>query len=159
MSIRFVGVPIAVEAESPRRPDVARLVAALDQYVAGFYPAESNHLLDVEALCAPSVRFFVARWDGEAVGCGALRLDPDGYGEVKRMYVDPVARGRGIGRAILQQLEREALQKNISVLRLETGTRQPEAIALYRSAGFCEIAPFGDYRLDPLSVFMEKVLR
>lgn len=64
---------IAVEAEPPRQPDVARLIAALDRYVAGLYPAESNHLLDLDALCALDVRLFVARSGGEAVGCGALR--------------------------------------------------------------------------------------
>jgi putative acetyltransferase len=132
------------------------MVKALDDYVAGLYPPESNHLLDIEALCAPDVRFFVARLDGEAVGCGALRLDPAGYGELKRMFVRPDARGRNVGRAILLRLEQEAGEAKLPCVRLETGTRQPEALGLYRSAGYREIPPFGGYRPDPLSVFMEK---
>ena len=59
-----------------------RLLAALDAYLESLYPPGSNHILDVDTLCAPDIRFFVARRGGEAVGCGALRIDPAGYGEV-----------------------------------------------------------------------------
>lgn len=149
---------VNVERGSPREPNVVRMVTALDAYVAELYPPESNHLLDIEALCAPDVHFFVARIEGQAVGCGALRLDPSGYGELKRMFVVPEARGKNVGRAILLRLEQEAGEAKLSCVRLETGTRQLEAIGLYRSAGYREIPPFGDYRPDPLSVFMEKRL-
>jgi len=147
-----------VERGSPRHPDVVRMIADLDAYVAELYPAESNHLLDIEALCAPDVRFFVARLDGKVVGCGALRIDPAGYGELRRMFVGPHARGKKVGRAILMRLEQEASEAKLSFIRLETGTLQAEALGLYRSAGYREIQPFGDYRPDPLSVFMEKRL-
>jgi len=103
------------------------------------------------------VRFFVARLDGEAVGCGALRIDV-GYGELKRMYVTPAARGHRIGRRILDRIEAEARAEGLTCLRLETGIHQPEALALYRSAGYAERDAFGAYAPDPLSVFMEKIL-
>jgi putative acetyltransferase len=147
---------ISVERESPRQAGVIDLISELDAYVSGLYPPESNHLLDIEALCAPEIRFFVARYRGTAVGCGALRDDPDGYGEVKRMFVRPGLRGKGVGRAILRRIEQDARDSKLSYLRLETGTLQAEALGLYRSEGYREIPPFGDYRPDPLSVFMEK---
>lgn len=158
-SLRMGAVAVVVKQESPRQPDVVQLVAALDDYVRSLYPAESNHLLSIEALASPDVRFFVARLGGRAVGCGALRVDPTGYGEVKRMFVDPAARGRKLGREILHRLEEEARRSGLAWMRLETGVDQAEALGLYRAAGFRESPPFGDYTPDPLSVFMEKQIR
>lgn len=149
---------ITLARESPRQADVFRLLEALDAYQSGLYPAESNHFLDVEALVAPAVRFFVARRGGTALGCAALRIDPGGYGELKRMYVTPEARGLRLGRRLLDQIEAEARMAGLAYLRLETGIHQPEALGLYRSAGYHEREPFGDYAPDPLSVFMEKRL-
>lgn len=149
---------LTIQLESPRQPDVLRLLAALDAYHVERYPAESNHLLDVETLTGPDIRFFVARLGAEAVACGALRICPQGYGEVKRMYVSPPARGRQLGRRMLTCLEAQARAEGLSLLRLETGIHQPEALGLYRSAGFVERGPFGAYGPDPLSVFMEKQL-
>jgi putative acetyltransferase len=149
---------ITVRIESPRQTDVARLIEALDIYQAGLYPAESNHFLDLEALAAPGVRFLVARRGGQALACGALRIDPAGYGEVKRMFVSPEARGLKLGRRLLDRIEEEARREGLGCLRLETGIHQPEALGLYRSAGYVERAAFGDYSSDPLSVFMEKRL-
>ena len=149
---------IAVTLESPRQEDVARLIAELDAYQAALYPAESNHLVPIEGLAAPDVRFFVARGAGEALGCGALRIDAAGYGEVKRMFVAPRARGLSLGRRLLERIEAEARREGLACLRLETGIHQPEALGLYRAVGFVERGPFGDYGPDPLSVFMEKPL-
>jgi putative acetyltransferase len=149
---------VAVNPESPRQGDVIELIRALDAYQAALYPAESNHLLPIEALAAPDVRFFVARRAGEALGCGALRIDSAGYGEVKRMFVMPRARGLKLGRRILERIEAAAREERLHCLRLETGIDQPEALGLYRAAGFAERGPFGEYGPDPLSVFMEKPL-
>jgi len=149
---------IVPELESPRQPDVARLLEALDAYQSSLYPLESNHFLDVEALAAPSIRFFVARRGPEALGCGALRIDGAGYGELKRMFVAPAARGTRLGRCILERIEEEARREGLAWLRLETGIHQPEALGLYRSAGYVEREAFGEYKPDPLSVFMEKRL-
>jgi putative acetyltransferase len=149
---------ITLRIESPRQPDVERLLEALDAYQSALYPPESNHLLDVEALTAPSIRFFVARRDGRALGCGALRIDAAGYGELKRMFVSPEARGLKLGRRILDRIEAEARREGLRCMRLETGIRQPEALGLYRAAGYAERGAFGEYSADPLSVFMEKSL-
>jgi putative acetyltransferase len=149
---------VEIRPESPRQPAVVALIEASDAYMAALYPAESNHLVDIDALASPDVRFFVARAGDAVVGCGALRHDPAGYGEVKRMFVVPEARGLRIGRRILECLEDEARRSGLGELRLETGIHQPEALALYRRAGFRDRGPFGAYGPDPLSVFMAKRL-
>jgi putative acetyltransferase len=149
---------VTLAAEPADQPEVHELLAQSDAYMASLYPPESNHLVDVATLMQPNVRFFVARWERRAIGCGALVLARDGSAEIKRMFVLPEARGRDIGRRILEQLEDASRAEGITVIRLETGIHQPEAIGLYRSAEFVEIGPFGNYRPDPLSLFMEKRL-
>src|SRR4030095_4901081 len=107
------GVTLSIARESPRQPEIVRLVEELDEYLGSLYPAESNHLLDVETLAQPDVRFFVGRRDGEALGCSALRVDPAGWGEVKRLYVSPRARGLGLGRQLLDALEAQARRERV----------------------------------------------
>jgi putative acetyltransferase len=148
----------SIRIEAPDQADVLRLLAASDAYHMSLYPPESLYLLDPAALRAPGVSFYVARIDGVAVGSGAIVRHADGVAEIKRMFVTPASRGRGLGRRILAALETEARQSGITCLRLETGTRQPEAVALYRAMGFREVPPFPGYRDDPLSVFMAKYL-
>lgn len=147
---------VTIAEEPPRQPAVLRLLEMSDAYMASLYPAESNHLLDVSSLEKPAVRFFVARHAGEIVGCVALVADDEGSAEIKRMFVDPAARGLGLGARLLAHLEAEAGASGLASIRLETGISQPEAIGLYRKAGYEEIPPFGGYKLDPLSMFMEK---
>ena len=147
---------LAIRQELPDQPDVIRLIEALDAYANALYPPESNHLLDIAALSDPAVAFLVVRDRSEAVGCGAVLRDPRGFGEVKRMYVRPDQRGRGIGRRVLAAIEAIARDSRLPLLRLETGIHNTEALALYRRAGFAECTAFGDYAPDPLSVFMEK---
>jgi putative acetyltransferase len=147
---------ITIGAERPDQPDVMALIGALDAHAISLYPPESNHLLDIASLCAPAVRFLVVRAGRKAVGCGAILIDDRGWGEIKRMYVDPGQRGRGLGRRVLAELEAVARKDALPLLRLETGIHNTEALGLYRRAGFRECAAFGDYRPDPLSVFMEK---
>ena len=102
---------------------------------------------------------FVVAWlDGAAVGCGAFRPHDPGVAEVKRMFVHAAARRRGVARAILAALEMEALHMGYHTMRLETGTLQPEAIALYRSSGFVPIPCFDEYAADPLSLCFEKAI-
>ena len=150
---------VIILPEPPGQPDVVALIEALDAYATALYPPESNHLLDVASLSDPAVSFLVARAEGEAVGCGAILRDPRGWGEVKRMFVRPDQRGKGIGVRLLAELEALAIGSGLSLLRLETGIHNREALALYRRAGFTERGPFGDYASDPLSVFMEKRVR
>jgi len=153
----FMSAEYVIRLEDPRQEDVMRMLSALDRYLQSLYPPESNHILDIAALCAPNIRFFVARRGVAPAGCGALRVEA-GYGEVKRMYVTPEARGRRLGRAILGCIEDQAAREGLALMRLETGIHQAAAHALYRRGGYTECAPFGEYRLDPLSVFMEKRL-
>ncbi len=102
--------------------------------------------------------FLIARDDGRAVGSGAIRLIDGSTAEVKRMYVEPDQRGKGIGRAVLARLEAEARQLGAKRLVLETGVRSPEALALYRGTGFRQIDCWGEYATSPTSVCMEKIL-
>jgi len=143
-----------IEIESPRAAGVPELIAALDDYLSSLYPPSSNHFLDLEQLAQPDIRFFVARRDGAPLACGALRV-ADGYGEVKRMYVAPAARGRRVDRLILDRLLEHARDRNIAVLRLETGDKQMEALSLYRSVGFADRGPFADYPDNESSIYME----
>src|SRR5688572_9036436 len=138
---------VAIAREDPRQNEVIELVSELDRMFEALYPAESNHLLDIETLARPEVRFFVVRERGEALGCGALWIHKD-YGEVKRVYVRPSARGRKLGHVILRRLEEEARDLGLALLRLETGVKQPEALGLFRAAGFAECGAFGDYPED-----------
>lgn len=147
-----------INTESPNQPEVHAMLARLDAYCAALYPAESNHLMDIDALMQGDVLFLVARdVDGSAVGCAAL-VNREGYGEVKRMFVDEARRGLGTGRQLLEHIGMFAAMSGLRTLRLETGIHQPQAIALYERAGFTRCEPFGDYRPDPLSLFMEKHL-
>lgn len=148
-----------IRIESPDQPELLALIDELDAYQKPLYPAESHHGIDLYALMAPAVRFAVAR-DGEAraLGIAAVVLQ-QGYGELKRMYVPPRHRGRGVAWALLSVLEAEAREAGAGALMLETGIRQPEALSLYERAGFVRCGPFGEYAEDPFSVFMRKVLR
>jgi putative acetyltransferase len=149
---------LKVSRETPRRDDVVMLIRQSDALMQSLYPAESNHLVDIDSLAQPRVHFFVAREDGKALGCGAFVPGTDGHAEMKRVFVDPAARGKGVARAIMEALEREAALLCVTLMQLETGIRQPEAIALYRKFGYAERGPFGAYKPDPLSLFMEKRL-
>ncbi len=151
---------MTIEPVDPADPRVLPLLAASDAYHLGLYPAESAHLDGVAALQLPNVHFVAAIDAGAIVGCGAVKiLSDDGlYGEVKRVWVVPAARGRGLSRQIMAVLERHLVGQGVGIARLETGPLQPEALALYQRLGYVRRAPFGRYAPDPLSVFMEKRL-
>ncbi len=102
--------------------------------------------------------YLVVVLDGRAVGCGAVQRLGPGTAEIKRMYVRPAHRGRGIARQLLAALEEYALAGGDAVLRLETGTYLPAAIALYRSSGYLPIPVYGEYVGNPYSVCFEKRL-
>jgi putative acetyltransferase len=146
---------IEIKRADPR--DFISFLIASDRYMGSLYPAESNHLLDVESLRQTEMHFFGAYVDGAAKGCGGYWAHVD-YVEIKRVWVDPSARGLGLSKKIMTALEDEARGAGFKVARLETGISQPEALGLYRAIGYAERAPFGNYKSDPLSVFMEKVL-
>ena len=102
--------------------------------------------------------FVVAREDGQALGCGALRSLGEPVVEIKRMYVRPAARGRGVGAAILADLEARAVALGFRVVRLETGPLQPEAIGLYERVGYRQIPCFGAYAAGAASRCFERRL-
>jgi putative acetyltransferase len=137
-----------------------RLIALSDAYMTALYPAESNHFESPEALAQSHVRFVGVHDAGELIACGGVKLmDDDGhYGEIKRVFVLPAFRGKGLARVIMAELEAQLQQAKVPLARLETGIYQPEALGLYRRLGYRERAPFGAYRPDPLSLFMEKRL-
>jgi GNAT superfamily N-acetyltransferase len=136
------------------------LIAALNAELSARYPEEgaTHFRLDAAEVAPGRGAFLVAYLALAPVGCGAVRLLANREAEIKRMYVAPEARNLGIGRAILDALEAEALALGAVRLVLETGVRQPESLSLYSRAGFVEIAPFGEYIDSPLSVCMAKEL-
>jgi putative acetyltransferase len=154
----FSSPAVTIDVESPDQPDVIALIAELDAYQDSLYPPESRHALDLESLKHPNVLFAVARdGAGQAVGCAAVVLGPD-FGEIKRLYVNPRGRGQGVARKLLALIESRAIDAGCTLLKLETGPYQPEALALYASTGYERRGPFADYTNDPLSVFMQKRL-
>ncbi|MFO0676173.1 MAG: GNAT family N-acetyltransferase [Polyangiaceae bacterium] len=138
--------------------DTARaLIAELNAELDSIYPPDANFFaLAPEEVDTGAGIFLVVRADGEAVGCGAIRKGEGGYGEVKRMYVKPAWRGRGVARALLGALEGHARTLGIRTLRLETGNRQPEAMGLYERCGYARIEAFGEYVGAPFSVCYAK---
>ena len=101
----------------------------------------------------------IARLDGAPVGCGALRAIDEETAEVKRMFVRPEARRRGIAARMLAELERVAREFGYRKIILETGVFQPEAIALYKKAGYEGTAPYGRYIGNPEAFCFTKILR
>jgi GNAT superfamily N-acetyltransferase len=149
-----------------RREDISSSVAnaliqSLNAELSDRYPEEgANHFrLDPEEVAEGRGVFYVAYRDAQPIGCGAVRLLNADTAEIKRMYVAPGVRGNRIGRVLLDSLESEARRLGARLLVLETGERQPEAVALYARAGFVRIAAFGEYIGSPLSVCMAKSLQ
>jgi ribosomal protein S18 acetylase RimI-like enzyme len=139
---------VRIEVCPPDHPDAritmdryaAELAARFD---AGFDPAQSHVAVDAE-LVPPAGLLLVARRGDAPVGCGALRFVDDRTAEVKRVWVDPAERGRGLARRLLSELEEHARQRGTRTLRLETNETLREAIALYQRSGYAEVAPFND---------------
>jgi GNAT superfamily N-acetyltransferase len=149
---------IVIVCERPDTPDAQALTQRLDAELYQRYPGNSVHGFKPGEAGNFQGIFVIARCAGKPVGCGAVRLLEPGVGEIKRMFVDPQCRGRGIARQILGQLEAAAQEVGCHVLRLETGPRQPEAIKLYESSSYLPIPRFGEYVDDPLSMCFEKRL-
>jgi ribosomal protein S18 acetylase RimI-like enzyme len=147
---------ITINRESPDTSDASALIGELDALLAPLYPVQSRHGYSIEKLLREGTAFFVARAEGEPAGCGGLQLVGWEYGEIKRMYVRPQFRRRGLGRQMLDHLTEYARVRKVGLLRLETGIHQVEAIELYERLGSRRIPPFGAYRIDRLSLCYEK---
>ena len=149
--------PVTVSSGDPRSEEGRALLGASHAYLASLYPPEDNYFLSVDELAQPHIDFWIAEVDGQPQGCIALARMAT-YGEVKSIFVDPAARGAGIGAALLSALEDRARATALTLLRLETGDDLYPAHRLYRRHGFTDCKPFGDYEEGPHSVFMEKRL-
>jgi GNAT superfamily N-acetyltransferase len=136
-----------------------RLLEAFRREVVEYYPSWSPAVgptADPQEFEPPAGAFLIVYADGEAVGCGGFKRLDSGTAEIKRMFVSPSARGRGIGRRILEHLEGGARDAGYASIRLDTGDRLPAALDLYRAAGYHEIP---DYNGNPsASHWFEKTL-
>ena len=148
---------VTIAAATPEHDAGIALIHELNAELLALYAPDACHHLTPAQLAEPGTIFLVARVDGAAVGCGALR-PMAGYAEVKRMYVRPAFRGQGIAQALLAALEAEARGRSAPMVRLETGAASAAALALYARAGYTRIPPFGEYTENDVSVCMEKRL-
>jgi GNAT superfamily N-acetyltransferase len=143
-----VGEQLEITVVDPARPAAQACLLAyfteLDRrFDTGFDPTISLPA-ETDEMRPPAGLFLIALLRGEPVGCGALKFHGDQPTELKRMWVAPSVRGLGVGRRLLEELERRAVGRGSSTIRLETNNALEEAIALYRSAGYTEVAAFND---------------
>jgi putative acetyltransferase len=155
-----IETPLEMRREELSAPIVQQFIAKLNSELEARYPEEGANFfrLDPEEVSEGRGVFLVAYANGEPVGCGAVRQNEPGVFEIKRMYVDPRVRGRRVGRQIVDTLEAHARRLGARRIVLETGPRQPDAIAMYQHAGFTEIPLFGEYVGSKFSVCMAKDL-
>jgi putative acetyltransferase len=149
---------IEIAVETPLQDDVRGLVGELNQALLALTPPEHCYHMTVEQMAGDDTTVFIARDNGLAVGCGALKRHAGATGEVKRMYTRPSHRGLKIGARIVEQVERLARSEGLQRLVLETGDRHPAAWAVYERAGFSRCGPVLDYPDSQWSVFYEKSL-
>lgn len=138
--------------------DSQQLIADMWREVDSIYGNREPTAPELGGMDAKGAVFLIARAEGRAVGCVALRPISAEIAEVKRMYVQPAARRGGVALKLMQRLEEIAREKGLREIRLETGLKQPAAIRLYEGLGYERIARFGDYAHDPLSVCYGKRL-
>ena len=141
----------------PEDYGISSLLVQSKELMTSLYPAESNHSLGFEEFNDPGCFLIGAYVNGEPIGCGAVRIcGGRSYGEIKAVYVVAKHRRKGVSRAIMNELEAHLVSQKIYTARLEAGNKQPEALGLYSWLGYVERGPFGNYSLDPNSIFMEK---
>ena len=150
---------ITIVETRPDSVEAVQLIGELDAYLNALpYTPESRHAFSIDKLVREGVAFFVMRYEEKPAGCGGIKLFGTEYGEVKRMFVRPVYRGLGLGKAILDRLAEHARDRQVNMLRLETGIYQTEAIGLYERYGFQRRPPFGEYQENPMTIFFEKAI-
>ncbi|MBN2907119.1 MAG: GNAT family N-acetyltransferase [Rhodobacteraceae bacterium] len=146
---------VTIRTENPLSPEGRALIEASEAALRAVFPPEECFSFSAEELAGKGTQFMVARQDGVPVGCVAL-VDQGGYGEVKRLFVHRDARGTGIGRALMDELEQAARDIGLGCLCLETGAALSEAVSLYRAMGYHERAAFGGYPDIPSNMFLQK---
>lgn len=152
---------VRIDVSPYDHPDAAPLIAELQRFYVVRYGEEDMTPVDPAHFAPPRGLFLIAYLDERAVACAGWRVHegPDGpEAELKRMYTSPAARGRGVGRAVLAEVERTAAAAGYRRVVLETGTRQPEALALYRAAGYVDVPKFGYYADAPSAVHLGKTI-
>jgi putative acetyltransferase len=155
-------VSLVLERATAPTPEIEALLGDLNRALDLGYSPDQKHALSVEQLFQPNIRFFVARMGGAAVACGGIGFY-DGYAELKRMYAKPEVRGKGVAKAVLARLEAEARAAGLTLVRIETGNLQQEAMRFYEREGYARCGAFGPYAQMPpnaiaTSVFYEKRL-
>jgi putative acetyltransferase len=148
---------LSISTESPLTEDSRRLIEGSEAALREVYDEDECFTFTAEELDRPEVDFLVARNDGTPVGCVAMVTCGD-YAEVKRLFVPDSARGLGVAKALMNDLEFRVRAKGITLVRLETGPKLSAAMALYAARGYVECDRFGDYEDHPASLFMEKRL-
>lgn len=148
---------LTIRTGDPKSAEGTALLNASHALMTSLYPPEDNYFLSIDGLCVPSITFFIADLNGQAVGCIAL-ANKQTYGEIKSLFVSDTARGSGAGKALMEQLEHNAASQGLTMLKLETGDTLDAAHRLYARHGYAICGPFGEYPEGPHSVFMEKTL-
>lgn len=148
---------IRITLESPITDDGHVLINGSETALRAVYTADECFTFTADELLSDKISFFVARKNGDALGCVAL-VNEGEYGEIKRLYVPDHARGLGIAKILMTHLEAQAKAQNLSFVKLETGDKLAAAVALYKSLGYNVCEKFGNYDDDPVSLFMEKAL-
>ncbi len=148
---------LIIENGDPHAPDVTALLRSSHTLMLELFPPEDNYALEIDALTAPDIHFYVAREGVQVLGTGALAVK-EGYGEVKSMFTSPGARGKGVAAALLRQIEDQARDLGLGALKLETGEALDAAVRLYERHGFARCDRFGEYPPNATSVFLEKPL-
>ena len=144
-----------IELIDPKQAE--SLIKELDEYQSKLYPPDSCHLDSIETLQNENAYFYGVIENEEIVAIGSVKIFPD-YGELKRIYVPPTQRRKGLAIKIIDELETLLISKNIFISKLETGPYSKDAIGLYEKLGYSICGKFGTYKDDPLSTFMEKKL-
>ncbi len=149
-----------IQKETPTNPDLSLLFARHTADMHTDTPPESIHMMDAGDLDSPQVHFFVLREAGAPVAMGAFKIFDGAHAEIKSMHVLAEHRGRGLSRVVLAHLIAAAQAAGVTRLSLETGSQDAfrPARVLYETAGFATCPPFGDYVLDPMSIFMTRAL-
>lgn len=148
---------ITIRTENPMTPDGHRLIDASQAALLEVFPADEVFSFSADELATRNTQFLVARVDGIAMGCVAL-VDQGRYGEVKRLFVTPAARGLGLARALMQELENAARDIGLCCIRLESGEALTGAMALYRGMGYRDCPAFGGYPDIASNAFLEKTV-
>lgn len=148
---------VSIRRCSPRDPGAAALLRASHGLVEDLHSGDPGHPSVIDRLCMPGIHFFVAELGGRSLGCIALSERPD-YGEIKAHFVDPDARGMGIGERLIEHVFDVSRERGIHLLKLETCDGLDQANRLYLRYGFTDCDRFGEYPDSPHSIFMEKAL-